>query len=462
MDQPNSRRVAVQQARHDGSVLHSGIVWLVLFFFLTPLWAQEGTAPRPLTLEDAVALALQHHPALREADSRTAAARAGVDRADAAHQVQVKVDSRYATVGDVPTLTAAGGMPVVLGHDTTWLTTLAAQKVIYSGGRLEALIRQATSTARATDALQDRTRQQVAFGAERAFLLLVAAQREREVAQQALQTAEEHLAIARARYAARAAAQFDVLRAEVQVEEARQDVIRAESNLQVTHAALVQALGMPEGAFTVAEADLAPVPDLPALEDLQRQAGEARPEIRAFDWRVRAAESAISAARAERRPTLSLLADYQLVSPESPLQLTRWSAGIAVSLPILDGGAARARQREAMAQRDETQAAQDALRQAILAEVSQAYARVRSAHAQIVVARKRVEQSEETLRIANVRYQEGVGTATEIADAQTTLTRARQGLTRARAEAGITEAELRLATGATNTSINSRLQEMLP
>ncbi len=64
------------------------------------------------------------------------------------------------------------------------------------------------------------------------------------------------------------------------------------------------------------------------------------------------------------------------------------------------------------------------------------------------MAGKRIEQAEELLRLANVRYAGGVGTAMEIADAQASLTRARQGLTSARAERGIAEAELRLAVGA--------------
>ena len=260
----------------------------------------------------------------------------------------------------------------------------------------------------------------------------------------------------------RAAAQFDVLRADVQVEEAQQEVIQAVGNIQAAQAALVQALGVNEGVFIAVGATTPTVAPLPTLEKLQQQAAAMRPELRAVDWQIRAAESAISAARAERRPTVSLLAEYQLVSPESPLLLTRWSVGIAMSLPLLDGGATRAKQQEATAQHEEIRATQEALHQAVVAEVTQSYAQLLSAQAQITVASKRVEQSEEMLRIANVRYQEGVGTATEIADAQTVLTRARQGLVQARVQTGIAEAELHLAVGSTTIPTNPTPQEALP
>jgi outer membrane protein TolC len=84
-------------------------------------------------------------------------------------------------------------------------------------------------------------------------------------------------------------------------------------------------------------------------------------------------------------------------------------------------------------------------------EVRQAHARAESADGQVAVAVKRLEQAEELLRLADVRYQGGVGTATEVADAQASLARARYGLTRAQAEQGIAESDLGLAVGTTPT-----------
>jgi outer membrane protein TolC len=122
-----------------------------------------------------------------------------------------------------------------------------------------------------------------------------------------------------------------------------------------------------------------------------------------------------------------------------------------VSLPLLDGGRALARRGEAAAAHAQARAALEAGRRQAEAEVRQAVARLASAEAQVLVAARRVAQAEELSRLADVRFDGGVGTATEIADAQASLARARFGLVRAEADRGISAAELALAAGVTVT-----------
>ena len=107
----------------------------------------------------------------------------------------------------------------------------------------------------------------------------------------------------------------------------------------------------------------------------------------------------------------------------------------------------KARVRQAAAQRDQVAAAREILETTIEREVRQAHARATAACTQVGVARGRVELAEEMLRVTRVRAESGVSTATEVADAQTSLTRARQGLIRAGSDLRIAGAELRLAMG---------------
>ncbi len=409
--------------------------------------AADPSAPRTITLPEAVAMALRNNPALGFADHDAAAALAAVDRAQAEHKIQLRFDSRYTHLSEVPSMSAGPAGSVTLGDKDTWLMDLAAQKILYSGGRLEALVQQAASAARAVEAGRERTRQMVAWGAERAFRLLAAAQQERESAQKSLDAAADHLRMAQSRFEARAAARFDVIMAEVQVAQARQEVIRAGSGIEVTGAAFLQALGLPDGEFIAADAT-PPTGLRPLIEDLLAQAILQRPELAAAGWQVEGARAGVSAAKGERWPVVSVAADYQYVEPESVTQYNRWALNAILTLPILDGGRAGARIREAEERTAQALAARESIRFQVELEVRQALARVVSADAQVEVARKRIEQAEELHRLAGVRYQAGVGTSTEIADALAGLTSARQGLTRALTEQGIGEADLRLAVGA--------------
>ena len=434
---------------------HWSHLWLAaLLLTCSAALAEEAAKPPPLTVKQAIAIALRNHPAVREAGARVEIANATADRVRAEERLQLNLDSRYLYLSEVPTVAAAvpGFPPVVLAANGTWIGGLAAQQLLYSGGRVQALVQQASDSARATAALGERARQQVAYGAERACYLVLAAERERQVARDSLAAAEEHFRVAQARYEERAAAQYDVLRAQVQVEESRQQLVSAESDIAVAQAALAQALGAQEGTYAVADGEIIRAASPPALKSALAQAKLQRPELAAANLQIAAAGEGEAAARAERRPALSLLVDYQVASPESPFQFTRWSATAAVHLPLLDGGRIGARIREALGTCHQATAARDELCDTVAQEVRTAHARLLSAITQVEVARKRVELAEQALEISNVRYAAGVTTTTEVMDSEAALTRARQGFTRALTEQAIADAGLRLALGATVTT----------
>ena len=433
---PASRRLVVVPGTEKYSSYSIYFLWVRLLFLsallimcalATP--AQQDTTA--LTLRQAVRLALQHNPALREAMGKGEAAQAGIQAARAALLPQVLLSSGVSNTSKVTDIAVLPDHPgVVLGYYNTWLNNLSAQQVIYSGGRLKALLRQATDEARAVEADNERTRQVVAYNAERAFLLLLTAQQEQVVAQDALNAAQDHLKVAQSRLAERAAPKYDVLRAEVEEQASEQDLVGATTDIQTAQASLQQALGGDEHNYRAVDPGLNLAAAPPPLDDELQHAKLQRPEMRALDWQQQAADAAIVAAKGLQQPTLSLGVGYQYASPESPLLLNRWLLTLSAALPIFDGGLAHAERHAAEARRTQVSAAQQELNATIVAEVKEAYARLTAACAQIIAARKQVELSEEMLRIANVRYDAGVATATEIADAQTSLTQSRQRLSR--------------------------------
>jgi outer membrane protein TolC len=416
------------------------------------LAATPGTAAAetPLTLAEAIDIALRGNPALAAAAGRESGSWAAQDRAAAESWPQLRLESRLGHVSEVPLSEIPGREPLPLAEKDTWVTTASLQQLVYSGGRVSAQVRQAGLAAEGARAARQRARQEVAFGAERAFRLLLATQQEIGVAALNLAAAEDHLRVAGERLAARAAARFDVLRAEVQAEEARQEVIRADGNLLVARALLLQALGLAAGDYRALPPEAA-VSVQPGLGGLLAAAERQRPDLQGLARQLAAAEAGVKAARAERYPTLALAADYQLVTPESTTVFSRWSAGAFVSLPLLDGGRATARRGEAEAALLQARAALDAGRRRVESEVRRAVARVATAEAQVRVAVRQLEQAEELSRLADVRFAGGVGTATEVADAKGSLARARYGLVRAEAERGIADAERALAVGSAPT-----------
>ncbi len=426
--------------------------WSALGIVLCLLWpcrlpAQEPAAVQPLTLAQAIAKTLADQPSLLAAEGQVseAAARTGVARA--AEGFQVRTESRYTVASTVPSIQISStGPPVQLGSKTTLLSTLSAVQPLLSGGRLQALVRQASDLTHAAEANRERARQQVVYTVSRAFLLLVAAQREGDVARQTLEAANAHLHAAQLRVEARAAAQFDLTRAQVDVNTARGQVISAETDRQIALDALRQALGVDQGNYQAVEEN-PPVPVLPPVELALRAAYANRPELRAFGFQLSANTAARDAARAARRPTINLVFNYQLATPSTPVQFTEWTIGLQTEVLWLDAGLTKANVRLADAQRTEILAARAELVNAISADVRDTHARLRAGADQLEVARAQVRDAEETMRIARVRYQGGVGTATEISDAQVTLAQARLGLVQAEINLEMARAELTYAIG---------------
>ena len=437
------------------------VLLVLLSFFMLPQMslAGEDSNSKVISLSEVIGIAMENHPNLREAADRERIAKATVDDARAAREVQVRADSKRIEWSKISEFPATRGFPQIsFGEKDLWNSSLTAQKVLSSGGKIESAIRQAKSQTELARLGSRRTMHLIAFEAERAFLQLVSAQRELEVASQALDTAGEYLRVANTRFEMKSAAKFDVLRAEVQLQESRQDFIRAQSGIQIAHAGLIQALALPGGAFTATETGIIGAKNDISIEDALKIAYSQRPELQSSEWNIKSAEAGIALAKSENKPTLSFSADYQRYEPESTTQLNRWSTVIAAGIPLFDGGSSRAKVRAAKARLSQQTANRDGTKNQVEKEVRQAHARMNSAAAQVAVAEKRVQFAEEMLRITHVRYSSGMSTATEVADAQTSLTRARQGYTRAISDLRLADAEFRLATGVFEPPSGGRAQ----
>ena len=305
-------------------------------------------------------------------------------------------------------------------------------------------MREATDQARATEATSQRTRQQVIYDTERTFELLVAAQQESVVAQQTLEDNQAHLHDAQVRFQARAAAKYDVLRAQVDVESARRQLTNAQADIQYALDALLQAMGLQCGDYTAVERT-PPIITL-CCDELLTRAYANRPEVLSFCYQIKAADEAIKAARDQRLPVITLSANYNAVSPPLPTQISNWTVALGFSMPLYDSGLITSEVREAQAQRVETMAARDAICVAIASEVRDAYTRYQAASENFSVAKEQVDVAKEAYRIAQVRYNAGVSTATEVADVQSALLTAQQGLVTAQANLGIALAEVEYST----------------
>jgi outer membrane protein len=161
-----------------------------------------------------------------------------------------------------------------------------------------------------------------------------------------------------------------------------------------------------------------------SLDSVKAIAVRNRSELKSLYLKLSASKSLISAAWDQNLPILSITGSYNWSGFNLPLY-SRWNAGINFMLPIFQGFAVNAQVQQAEANVEQAQANLEALKQTILLDVEQNYLTLIEAENRIDAANQLVIQAEENFKLAEGRYKSGVGSATEITDAQVTLANAK-------------------------------------
>lgn len=359
-----------------------------------------GREGRPVSLEECLALAEAGHPALEEARAALAGQEAKLEG----------VRAGFALKGNLSASASKDS-----GSDGSYSTSFSVSKLISDGGK-NALERksQALSVEGASESRRE-TLLAVRTGVKEAYWGLLLAMKKRDQAEEAVSTYGRHLEKARGFYEAGAKAKFDVTRAEVDLSAARIDLLSAESALETARAALTRAVGVNLDDATPLS-DFIPPVEIPGETLALAQALENRPDVRSARLKSEAGRLGISIAARGNAATLSVTGSARLsgtgLPPDDSL-----SAGLTLSVPVFDGGATNFKIAEARATAGGLEASLKKLEQTVRYEVRSSLLSVKEAEARITAAGLLVRQAKENLDLAEGRYEMGVGSALEVADA---------------------------------------------
>nr|MDZ8287708.1 TolC family protein [Nostoc sp. ChiSLP01] len=247
------------------------------------------------------------------------------------------------------------------------------------------------------------------------------------IALSAVQNSEASLRDAEALERAGVGTRFDVLRSQVNLANAQQDLTNARSQQAIARRQLATRISLPQ-AINISAADpvqLAGLWDLTLEESIVR-AFQNRPELQQQLAQRNINEQQRRQALAELGPQISLVASYDLLDQfdDSVSVTDGYSFGVRATLNLFDGGAARARasQQRVNIAIAETQFAEQ--RNQIRFQVEQAFSNQQSNLENVQTANTALEQAREALRLARLRFQAGVGTQTDVINSENDLTRA--------------------------------------
>jgi outer membrane protein TolC len=281
-------------------------------------------------------------------------------------------------------------------------------------------------SARAAAAEEEAVRDAVAREVAALYVAWLRAEAHREAARANVRLAEELLHLARNQKAAGTGTGIEVTRAEVQLAHERQQLLAAEMEARGSRLQLLRAIGLSLEAAVTPAGSLEFAPS--AQEDpaaLVETALRVRADYRAQQLREESARLAASAAALERLPSVTAFADYGSLGTSLHNALPTRVYGLALRLPLFDGGLREARRQEGRSLYEQERVRTADLRRQIELEIRLAMDAVTTAREQVQVAEEGLEQTRREMEQAERRYRAGVTSSVEVADAQTRLARAR-------------------------------------
>jgi len=316
---------------------------------------------------------------------------------------------------------SAPGIPQVVGPFNLFDARAYLQQTVLD---LKALNRSRSSAGSLEAARQDErsTRDLVVLVCGELYLQAVAGESRIAAARAQLDTAEALLAVARDRKAAGLGAGIEVLRAEVQERSQRQRLIVAEQDAAKEKLALAHAIGLPLGQrFRLAD----PVPFVPtvpmSVEEAVERAWAGRPDLKAAEARVEAAEASRKAAQGEGWPSLVVSGDYGAIGNDVPSAIATFTVGASLRVPLFEGGRVQGRVREAEARVQQEKARLADLRARIYYEVQSDFLDLKAADERVGVAEGALALAREQLQQAKDRFASGVADNVEVVQAQEAL-----------------------------------------
>lgn len=421
--------------------------------------AQAGQA-ETLSLDQAVAAALERNAGLAASQARVGQAEAALRQAEAGRWPILGL-ALSASRSDDPLsafgaklgqrgVTAADFAPAAInrpGAVDNFNTRIELQWPLYTGGLTTSRIDQAQAQSQAARLSDAAAKQQLIQQVATAYQAVHAARAYLKVAEQSQAAAEEALRVSERLQAQGVAIKSDVLAARVNLEEAKlkqAEGRRLEAGA-IDRLKLLLGRSLSEALDVAAEVQPKTLPG--EEEALRQRAMQDHPQLQALRNELDAARARVAGARAGRLPQLNLVGRQDWNDSALGFDASSYTVAGVLSWRAFDGGATSAAVAQAEAAYREAAAALRQAEEGVALQVAEARRLALEAEQRIVAREAAAMQAEEAQRLVRKRYENGIVTLVELLAGQAQLDRVRADLVAARRDRVTAWLELRRAVG---------------
>jgi outer membrane protein TolC len=317
---------------------------------------------------------------------------------------------------------------------------------VFTSGRISEGISSAYSGLNASKQDEAKTILYIKMSVADAYVTVLRARRSVEVTKSNVESLTAHTKDVSNFYGQGMITKNDLLASEVAFADARQRSLQALNSLNIAFASYNRLLNRPLDQNVVID-DLSAEPAVLDLRELTSRALSKRPELLSLTEQSKSLQYQAAAMRSTLWPQLSISGGYSYTQNKYVVYEDVWSATVGLRWDIFDGGIVRNNAHAILQKSEALNNIWDDTASVISLQVRQACLDIEETQKRIPVTRDALAQSEENLRVARDRYREGVGTNTEVLDAETLRIRSYSNYYNAVYDAVIAKIHLKFAIG---------------
>jgi outer membrane protein TolC len=406
------------------------VVLAIVFPML--LFSQEEY---PLTIEDAVNLALKNSKNLKIAESKVYSAEAKLNETNTSLYPTLKLNSGYTRLSEVePFKINFQGRefevsPTILNN---YQIRFGLQYPIFTGFRLENTSKMMELNLQASEKDLESERTKLVYDVKTLYWTIKNLEATAASIKENIRQVDAHLQDIKNFYENGIATENDVLKVKVQLSNLELTKIDIENAIKLNKINLCILIGLPATTNLKLTSQVSSeTKDYADLSTLLNIAYKNRPELRAMELRKEATKTSISVAKSGWYPQILFGANYYYNRPNQRLMPAQdkfygtWDVGITLSYDIWNWMNTKYQTQQAEANYYQTDLAFQQLKDGVTLEVSQNYFAFTKAKEKVKVAEESVQQAEENYRVTNEKFKNGLVSSSELLDAEVALLNAK-------------------------------------
>lgn len=434
-------------------------IWgLGVVFIFWAGWLMAETPAKTLSLEKSIQIAFKESPALKSAEEGIRAAEYKKKQAQTGFFPKLSSQYRYTYLDKAPITSVQFGesgqiLTAAVGTQNNYQFSLVLDQPLFTGFALTRAYELADLGVDISRIKYEQERLTLAYKIKEAYFNILITQKRKGVAEQSWVQITDHVRVAQQFYQVGIIPLNDLLKSEVELAGAKQNLVRAENGVLLTQAGLNNLLRFSLEQMNDLEDILIYRPFSNSLEECQEEAQKKRPEIKEVETQMAMADKQIALAKSDYYPqaffqgTYKMQGDNPAVSGSPYTEPTNWDVTAGLRWNFWEWGRTHYLVQERTKQWNQVKEALTQIKDLVRLEVKEAHIGLQESEKNIAVAEKAIQQAEENYRISELRYKEQVATSLEVLDAQTLLTQAKNNFYQALYAYNLAQARLTRAMG---------------